>query len=130
MVGGTLGFMTDPYVIDWDSSRDHLRDSARNEADWNALVASRLVRRTDRLAIDVGCGGAGMAIALARALPAGASVTAIDGSAEVLEGARENARAAGISAERLVFRQSDLEDLGLSEPVDLVWASHSIHHAG
>ncbi|WP_163509710.1 class I SAM-dependent methyltransferase [Fodinicola acaciae] len=128
--------MTDPYAIDWDSSRDHLRDNARNDADWNAVVASRLVRPTDRLAVDVGCGGAGMAIAIAHALPTDAAVIAIDGSAEVLEGAKENARAAQLSQERLAFRQCDLHGgltelrAAVTEPVDLVWASASVHHVG
>jgi SAM-dependent methyltransferase len=136
MAGGTLGVMTDPYAIDWDSSRDHLRDTARNDAEWNALVATRLVSPSDRLAVDVGCGGAGMAIALARALPTDAAVLALDGSAEVLEGARENARSAEISEERLAFRQCDLHGglaelrTAVTEPVDLVWASASVHHVG
>lgn len=128
--------MTDPYAIDWDESRDHLRDTARNDAEWNALAATRLVGPSDRLAVDVGCGGAGMAIALAGALPTDAAVIALDGSAEVLDGARENARAAEISEERLAFRQCDLHGglAGLrkvvTEPADLVWASASVHHVG
>jgi len=55
--------------IDWAAQAVHLRNTATDEADWNETVAVSLVRSTDQLAVDVGCGGGGMAMALAGALP-------------------------------------------------------------
>jgi SAM-dependent methyltransferase len=119
------------FEIDWAEHADHLATVAHDDAGWYAGLASGLVRPTDRLAVDVGCGGGGMAIALAAALPPGGRVVALDGAEAVLAGARAAAAAAGVAVE---FRLADLAEpaglLGLiGAPADLVWASASVHHA-
>jgi len=76
--------------IHWAEQAGRLRASAEGEAGWNRTVATSLVRETDQVAVDVGCGGGGMAKALAEALTAGATVVAIDSDPDVLEQAREH----------------------------------------
>ncbi|GAB3400976.1 methyltransferase [Flindersiella endophytica] len=127
---------SDPYVIAWDEFRDRLAAAAREDADWYRQVAAGLARPGDRLALDIGCGGAGMSIALGDALPPGARVIGIDGNAEILASARQNVTNAGLGDDRVELRQFDLEAgpvaLGkeLGEPADVVWASGVVHHVG
>jgi len=120
------------YEVDWSRLADRLATVARHDAGWYVALAAALVRPTDRMAVDVGCGGGGMAIALATAAPGGARVIAVDGDEAVLAGARKNALAAGVS---LQFVQADIA-AGLAAlrdavgaPADLVWASAVVHHA-
>jgi SAM-dependent methyltransferase len=115
--------------IDWAEHAGRLRSAAEGEADWNAAVARSLVRDGDRVAVDVGCGGGGMAKALAEALPGGA-VVAIDSDPDVLAQAREHT--AGLVRCELVSMDGGAEPLrrAIDAPADLVWASASVHHAG
>lgn len=127
---------SDPYVIAWDDFRDRLAAAAREDADWYRQVAAGLARPHDRLALDIGCGGAGMSIALGHALPNGARVLGIDGNAEILASARQNVANAGLGDDRVELRQFDLEAgpvaLGkeLGERADIVWGSGVVHHVG
>jgi SAM-dependent methyltransferase len=129
----------DPYVIDWDEAAGRLAQAAIADAAWYASVAARLVAPADRLAVDVGCGGAGMAVALAGAMTAG-QVLAVDGDPAVLAAAQDRVRAAGPAGPvEIAFVLTDL-DAGLAAVAertmaagggaDLVWASASVHHAG
>ncbi|MGW7680635.1 class I SAM-dependent methyltransferase [Kribbella sp. NPDC054772] len=114
--------------IDWGGEAGRLRASAAGEADWNAEVAGRLVRDGDKVVADVGCGGGGMAKALAEALP-GATVVAIDADPDVLAQAREH------TAELVRCELASMDDgaeplrQAIDAPADLVWASASVHHA-
>lgn len=114
--------------IDWAAHAEHLRKSATDEAGWNALVAAELVHPTDRLIVDVGCGGGGMAKALATAVPE-ATVVALDADEEVLQQAREHT--AGLVRCELVSMDAGPEPLraAIAAPADLIWASASVHHA-
>lgn len=121
--------MTDPYVIEWSESRDRLSANAREDADWYAIAAERICRPTDRLRLDIGCGGAGMAVALANVPPDTARVIGLDGNAEVLAGARQN-----VARTRVELSQCDLErgpdairEL-VDDTADLIWASAVVHH--
>ncbi|HEU4947609.1 MAG TPA: class I SAM-dependent methyltransferase [Kribbella sp.] len=115
--------------IDWSAHAAQLRSSAADEAAWNESVAASLARPTDRLAMDVGCGGGGMAKALAAALPAGSTVVAIDADPDVLAEARSYTG----GAVRCVLASLDdgPEPLraAVGAPADLIWASASVHHA-
>ncbi|TWD82605.1 methyltransferase family protein [Kribbella amoyensis] len=121
--------------IDWAGQADKLRHSATTEADWNLQVAGGLIRPTDRLAVDVGCGGGGMAKALATALglSAGqetpAEVVAVDADADVLAQAREHT--GGLVRCELASMDDGAEPLrkAIGAPADLIWASASVHHA-
>jgi SAM-dependent methyltransferase len=119
------------YHVDWAEHADHLASSAHDYAGWYGTVAAALVRPSDRLAVDVGCGGGGMAVALAAALPAGARVVGVDGEEAVLARARAHAAEAGAAVD---FVRADLDDAAAlraapGAPADLVWASASVHHA-
>jgi SAM-dependent methyltransferase len=116
------------YVIDWAEQAGHLQDEADVDAAWNATVAAQIVRPSDRLAVDAGCGAGGMAIALAGALP-DAQVVGVDGSAEMLEVALQRAASVG---DRIRFVHASLDGRlvdAVGVPADLVWASASAHHA-
>jgi SAM-dependent methyltransferase len=127
----------DPYLVDWARAAGRLVRSAREEADWYAALAGALTRPGDRLALDVGCGGAGMAAALAWVLGPEARVVAIDADPQVLAAARADlATADPTAAARITFVQADLNDdvtalrKLVDGPADLVWASSSVHHVG
>lgn len=123
------GVTDDPYTILWSDHTAHLHVVAQEEAGWYAQVASAVVRPRDMLAVDVGCGGAGMTKALAAALGATGRAVGVDAEPAILEAAR----AAVPEAEFMrVDLDGDLADLraALGAPADLVWASASVHHAG
>lgn len=131
---------TGAYEIDWAEQAGALRSAADQERQWYAAVTRALVRTGDRVAVDVGCGGGGMAAALAAGLappsPAESTglVVAADGSAEVLAAARERLDALPEPRARVAFVLADLGDgveaLEAYGPADLVWASASVHHVG
>lgn len=119
----------DAYTIDWPAVTARLAAAAEQDRDWYAATAAALVRSADRTAVDVGCGGGGMAAELAAALGPEGVVVGTDGSAEVL------AAAAALHPGGIRWVRADL-DVDLS-PVreatggaaNLVWASGSVHHA-
>ncbi|MFS8201274.1 class I SAM-dependent methyltransferase [Streptomyces sp. CWNU-52B] len=82
------------------------------------------------LIVDAGSGPGVISCLLADAFPA-ARVIAVDGSEPLLEKARERAAQRGI-ADRFSTLEAELGDgLGdLEYPVDLLWASRSLHHVG
>lgn len=115
------------YQIDWAEQAAHLHDNAAIDVAWDAAVAARIVRPTDRLAVDAGCGAGGMTRALAAALPIEARVVGIDGTSEVLDVA-----AGQTDDPRVSFVRASFEDgfaAVVDAPADLVWASASVHHA-
>jgi SAM-dependent methyltransferase len=82
--------------------------------------------RTRRI-LDLGSGSGTGTLALARRFPE-ADVVAVDRSAAMLHRIRDKARTLGV-AERVHPRQADLDaEWPAIEPVDLVWASASLHH--
>lgn len=117
------------FGIDWAAEAGRLVASAAGDGEWNGMVAGAVVRAGDRVAVDVGCGGGGMAKALAEAMPDGAEVVAVDADAEVLERAREHTDGA-VRCE-LASLDDGPEPLraAIGAPADLIWAAHSVHHA-
>ncbi|NEE02800.1 class I SAM-dependent methyltransferase [Phytoactinopolyspora halotolerans] len=123
-----------PVVIDWAEHAERLSAAVDDDAAWYAEMAQTLVKPDDRLAVDVGCGGAGMALALSAVLPRDASVVGLDGDDDVLQGAQRRVADAQIDGARIWLIKADLDtDLGslpaLAQNADLMWASASIHHA-
>ena len=114
--------------IDWAEEAGRLRASAEGEGDWNAAVARSLVRDGDKVMADIGCGGGGMAKALAEALPS-ATVVAVDADPDVLEQARQHT--GGLVRCELASMDEGAEPLrrAIDAPADLIWASASVHHA-
>lgn len=124
-----------PIDIDWSDEADVLGAAARDDAEWYTRIATELAEPDDRLAVDVGCGAAGMALALRAALPPEATVIGIDGDNDVLDVARRTILAAGVESDQIRLVRADLHhDLGvlndLVSGADIVWASGSIHHVG
>jgi SAM-dependent methyltransferase len=123
----------DAFHIHWEDFAPRLAVAADVDAGWYAAVAAGLVGAGDRLAVDVGCGGAGMAVALARALPAG-RVLAVDADRAVLDAARANLPPDGPVPVDLLLADLDGDlsavSAALGGPADVVWASASVHHAG
>ncbi len=123
--------MTNVFDIDWSEEADRLRTAADLQAEWNESVARSLVRPEDRVAVDMGTGGGGMARALATALPEGGIVVAVDHSEDVLARARDTLRDVRARCEigSLDDGPDRLREV-IGEPADLVWAAHAVHHAG
>ncbi len=120
-------------TIDFGELTEHLARGAQADRAWNAAEATRLVRPGDRVAVDVGCGAAGMARALAAA--GVGRVIAADGSADVLQAA-----AALTDDARVSFVHAELPDglLALADAIrqvspggaDVIWSAAALHHLG
>jgi ubiquinone/menaquinone biosynthesis C-methylase UbiE len=105
-----------------DLDADVLHDFHREVIAWAGSLAPEQAR-----VVDLGAGTGTGTVALARQLPA-AEVIAVDVEEEILQHLRGRAAAAGV-ADRVRTVRADLDgawpDLA---PVDLVWASASMHH--
>ncbi|ADL47585.1 class I SAM-dependent methyltransferase [Micromonospora aurantiaca (nom. illeg.)] len=126
---------TDPPV-DWTGLAPQLVDAAQQDRAWYLTIARELVAPGDRLAVDIGCGAAGMALAIARMMTCG-RVVAVDAHPAVLDAARSHIRAEWadprVRVEPLradIPAQTDALRETLGAPADLVWASASVHHVG
>ncbi|WP_018831573.1 class I SAM-dependent methyltransferase [Salinispora tropica] len=128
--------MSTDTQVDWAELAPQLVDAARQDRAWYLTLARELVAPGDRLAVDIGCGAAGMSLAIARMMACG-RVVAVDAHPAVLDAARDHTRAewsdprvrieplrAAIPAETAALREA------LGAPADLVWASAAVHHAG
>jgi SAM-dependent methyltransferase len=98
-------------------------------AEVTGLLAELTAAAPPQRLLDLGSGTGTGTLALLRQFK-GADVTAVDLSASMLRRVTDKVGAAGIAADRVRTVRADLdeawpEDLG---PVDLVWASASLHH--
>jgi SAM-dependent methyltransferase len=125
----------DPYTVEWPEKVAGLVEMARDDHPWYEQVAGALVRPDDQIAVDVGCGGGGMTIALAAALGPAAVVVATDAEAQMLAAVKQRLEEIAEPA-RVELVVADLDAgvapvlAALPRPADLVWASASVHHAG
>jgi trans-aconitate 2-methyltransferase len=87
---------------------------------WGMEVLERVRLRGEETVLDAGCGSGRVTAELAKRLPQG-RVIAVDGSAAMVEKARERL---GDAAEYVV---SDLLELEVAEPVDLVFSTATLH---
>jgi len=118
--GGSWADMSAELVADAELLAP-VRDEAL--AGLHRLLGGRTVSRV----LDFGCGPGVTTVALARSFPE-ATVTAADGSLELLDLAQHRAAAEGV-ADRVVTVPADLEDVGAGPgPFDVVWASMVLHH--
>lgn len=120
-------------VINWADEAEWLCAAVADDAAWYTSVASELARPGDLLAVDIGCGGAGMAVALGAALPPAAFVVGVDVDGDVLDAARRRIIEAGVDDGHIRLLCADLDtDLAVLPSVvrgaDIIWASSSIHH--
>jgi trans-aconitate 2-methyltransferase len=106
---------------EWDAETyDAVSDP---QFEWGIEVLERLELRGDEVAVDAGCGSGRVTEELADRLPRG-GVIAVDGSEAMVEKAKERL---GDRADYLV---SDLVELELEEPVDLVFSTATFHWIG
>lgn len=103
---------------EWDAETyDAVSDP---QFEWGMEVLERLELRGDEVAVDAGCGSGRVTAELMERLPTG-RVIAVDGSEAMVAKARERL---GDGADYLV---SDLVELQLDEPVDLVFSTATLH---
>ena len=128
---------TDPYVVHWAEKVAGLVEMARDDRSWYEELSGWLLRPADRVAVDIGCGGGGMTLALAAAMDVHGQVVAVDAEQQLLAAVRDQAMAGGIDRlAEVTLVQADLGDGvesvrdAMAAPADLVWASASVHHVG
>lgn len=103
---------------EWDAETyDAVSDP---QFEWGMEVLERLELRGDEVVIDAGCGSGRVTAELVERLPNG-RVIAVDGSEAMIVKAKERL---GDRADYLV---SDLVELQLDEPVDLVFSTATLH---
>lgn len=108
-------------TTDWDAATYH-RLAAPQEA-WAREVLERLPLRGEEVVLDAGCGSGRTTALLAERLPQG-RVVAVDGSESMVAAARKTLAPFG---DRIEIHQSDLLELDLAEPVDLVFSNAVFH---
>jgi trans-aconitate 2-methyltransferase len=87
---------------------------------WGMEVLERLELRGDEDALDAGCGSGRVSAELLARLPEG-SLLAVDGSAAMIAKARERL------GDRASYLLTDLAELRLDEPVDLIFSTATFH---
>lgn len=87
---------------------------------WGMEVLERLDVRGDEVALDAGCGSGRVTAELAKRLPRGRLI-AVDGSEAMIAKARERL------GEDVTYLVSDLSELELEEPVDLIFSTATFH---
>jgi trans-aconitate 2-methyltransferase len=103
---------------EWDAQTyDEVSDP---QFEWGMEVLERLELRGDEVVVDAGCGSGRVTEQLLEQLPEG-RVIAVDGSEAMVEKAKERL------GERADYLVSDLVELELREPVDLVFSTATFH---
>jgi trans-aconitate 2-methyltransferase len=103
---------------EWDAQT---YDEVSNpQFEWGMEVLERLELRGDETVVDAGCGSGRVTEELAKRLPEG-RVIAVDASAAMVEKAKERL------GERADYLVSDLVELELPEPVDMVFSTATFH---
>ncbi len=103
---------------EWDADTyDQVSDP---QFQWGVEVLGRLELRGDESAIDAGCGSGKVTEKLLERLPDG-ELLAVDGSEAMIAKARERL------GERASYLVTDLAELQVPEPVDLVFSTATFH---
>ena len=90
---------------------------------WGREVVGRIALRGDERILDAGCGTGRVTRLLAERVPRG-HVTGVDASEAMIEEARRQLADLG---DRVVLRRSDLLELEVDEPVDLIVSTATFH---
>jgi trans-aconitate 2-methyltransferase len=104
--------------LEWDAETYETVSDPQFE--WGMEVLERLDLSGHEAALDAGCGTGRVTAELLRRLPNG-SVLAVDGSAAMIEKARERL------GDRASYLVADLAELELAKPVDLVFSTATFH---
>jgi trans-aconitate 2-methyltransferase len=103
---------------EWDAETyDAVSDP---QFEWGMEVLERLQLRGDEVVVDAGCGSGRVTAELADRLPRG-RVIAVDGSQAMVEKAKQRL------GDRAGYVVSDLLELEVEEPVDLVFSTATLH---
>jgi len=103
---------------EWDAETyDAVSDP---QFEWGMEVLDRLELRGEEAVVDAGCGSGRVTAELACRVPRG-RVTAVDGSEAMIAKARERL------GEGATYVVSDLSQLQLAEPVDLIFSTATFH---
>lgn len=103
---------------EWDAETyDAVSDP---QLEWGMEVLARLELRGDETVVDAGCGSGRVTAELARKVPRG-RVIAVDGSEAMIAKARERL------GEGATYVVSDLSELELGNPADLVFSTATFH---
>ena len=103
---------------EWDAEAyDAISDP---QFEWGMEVLERLELRGEEAVVDAGCGSGRVSEQLAKRIPDGRLI-AVDGSEAMIAKARERL------GERATYLVSDLSELALPEPVDLVFSTATFH---
>lgn len=106
---------------EWDAETyDAVSDP---QFEWGMEVLERLELRGDEVAVDAGCGSGRVTEQLADRLPDG-RVIAVDGSEAMVEKAKERL------GDRADYVVSDLVELELETPVDILFSTATFHWIG
>jgi trans-aconitate 2-methyltransferase len=115
--------MNDPAAnVDWNASVYHR--VAEPQLAWGLRVLERAALRGDETVLDAGCGSGRLTGEILEKLPRGRLI-AVDVSEAMLEKAREHL--APRHGDRVRFVRSDLTELSLDEPVDVVFSAATFH---
>ncbi len=103
---------------EWDAKTyDAISDPQFN---WGTEVLGRLELSGDEVVLDAGCGSGRVTEELMKRLPSG-RIIAVDGSEAMIAGARERL------GDGATYKVSDLSELEVDEPVDLVFSTATFH---
>lgn len=103
---------------EWDAETyDEVSDP---QFEWGTEVLERLELSGDEVVLDAGCGSGRVAAELLRRLPDGRLI-AVDGSAAMIEKAKERL------GDEVTYLITDLAELKVAEPVDLIFSTATFH---
>jgi trans-aconitate 2-methyltransferase len=104
--------------LDWDAATyDEISDP---QFEWGVEVLGRLSLNGDERVLDAGCGSGRVTAELAKRLPIG-EIVAVDGSEAMIAKARERL------GDRASYLVSDLLDLKVDRPADLIFSTATFH---
>ncbi|MGH8792767.1 MAG: class I SAM-dependent methyltransferase [Stackebrandtia sp.] len=117
--------------FDWAEEALDLTKAAQSDAEFYALIAGELTREGHRIAVDFGCGGGGMAVALRdsyRADGHDAQVVGLDAHPEVFEATQRDNPDIRFAKASFEDSPEQIREACGGAP-DLIWARGAIHHA-
>jgi trans-aconitate methyltransferase len=109
-------------IREWNATSYHR--VANPHVNWGKVVLERLPLRGDETVLDAGCGTGRLTELVLERLPNG-HVIAVDQSTNMLQQAE--AHLAPRCGNRVTYRQSDLLELTVEEPVDIIFSTATFH---
>lgn len=112
--------MSEPRHLSWDARV--YKEVSDPQREWGRRIIDEIDLRGDESVLDAGCGSGDVTRILAERVPRG-RLLAVDGSPEMVALAREHLG----DLANVTVRQSDLLQLRVDDPVDLVFSSAVFH---